>query len=213
MQKFTILALCMILVSSCTAPSDTNKPSNWMTGSTSYKQDIDSFSEKIKNSEEFNSCMKQHATMCVQSVGMEMAQKAKDANFCKELTGKDQQLSCEFAIAMMSAQEENNDKACDTLTDDYYAKQCKIQLYKQDATNKKDLSVCDKIDVILQTGSGTSNNGAEKDQCILQYVMNISNSKWADCEKILDETSLAMCRIFIKNRTKEESTVSGSTQQ
>lgn len=213
MQKFTILALCMVLISSCTAPSSTDKPSNEMTGSTSYKQDIDSFSEKIKNSEEFNGCMKQHATMCIQSVGMELAQKSKDANFCKELSGKDQQLSCEFAIAMMSAQEQNNDKACDTLTDDYYTKQCKIQLYKQDATNKKDLNVCNKIDIILQTGSGTNNTGTEKDQCILQYVMNVTDSKWADCEKILDESSLAMCRIFIKNRAKEEAFISGSIQQ
>jgi hypothetical protein len=148
-----------------------------MSGSTSYKQDIENFSEKIKNSEEFNGCMKQHATMCIQSVGMEMAQKAKDVNFCKELSGKDQQLSCEFAIAMITAQEQNNDKVCDTLTDEYYARQCKIQLYKQDATNKKDINVCNKIDVLLQNGSGSRDTGTEKDQCILQYVMSVESSK------------------------------------
>jgi len=121
--------------------------------------------------------MKQHANMCVQSVGMELAQKSKDPNFCQELPGKDQKLSCEFAIAMVNAQEQNSDKACDMLTDEYYANQCKIQLYKQDAANKKDLNICNKIDLVLQTSSGSQTNGAEKDQCILQYIMNVTNSK------------------------------------
>ena len=142
-----------------------------------------------------------------------MAQRSKDINFCKELTGKDQQLSCEFAIAMLSAQDQNNDKACEVLKDDYYLKQCKIQLYKQDATNKKDLNICNKIDVLLQTASGMRDSWTEKDQCILQYVMSVASSKWADCEKILDESSLAMCRIFVKNKAKESTTESGSIQK
>lgn len=205
MQKLFIIAICTLTLVSCTIWNQENKSIDSNTGTISYKADIESFSDKIKNSESFNQCMKEHATMCVQSVGMELAQKSKDPNFCQELPGKDQKLSCEFAIAMVNAQEQNNDKACDVLTDEYYAKQCKIQLYKQDAASKKDLNICNKIDLVLQSWSGVQANGAEKDQCILQYIMNVTNSKWVDCERILDESSLAMCKIYIKNRDKDES--------
>lgn len=49
---------------------------------------------------------------------------------------------------MINAQEKNDEKLCDTLTDKNYVKQCKIQIYRQEAINKKNIVLCDKIDAL-----------------------------------------------------------------
>ncbi|MBC7503515.1 hypothetical protein H7169_00930 [Candidatus Gracilibacteria bacterium] len=207
MKNIVIIASVLLILASCSQgtkdknPQVVNPKINTVSGTT-YTQDIDSTSAKIRETPEFQSCMKQQATMCIQSTGMQIAQKSKDATFCKELSNADQRSSCEFAITMVNAQEKNDIKLCDSLTDMNYKKQCQLQIYRQEAISKNDITICDKISTLMApTGTGTNrDNMMQKDQCILQIVMSSKTSSEKDCEKISDTRSVEMCKTMIKNR-------------
>ena len=47
--------------------------------------------------------------MCIQSTGMQIAQRVKDTTFCKELATPEHK-TCEFAVTMINAQEKNDKK-------------------------------------------------------------------------------------------------------
>jgi hypothetical protein len=173
-----------------------------MSSGMTYIEVLEKTSSKIKGTEEFTNCMKQNTNMCIQSAGMQLAQKAKDPTFCKELLMADQQSNCEFAVTMMSATEKSDEKICDTITDTNYQKQCKIQIYKQQAISKKDITLCDKVDALTKpTGTGiTLDTGMQKDQCIMQYIMSDSSNDTKACENLSNTGSLEMCKTMIKNR-------------
>lgn len=195
MQKLIFGLSILLLITSCSlGPVDTdtkNIAQKNGSGITTYTEDVEKMSGKIRNTEEFQGCMKQQSTMCIQTIGMQIAQKTKDASFCKELTTIEQQSSCEFAITIVNAQEKNDEKLCDILSNPKYLQQCKIQIYRQEAIKKDDVALCDKIDIIMlkatNTGESNSDNGIQKDQCIMQFVMNNKNAKEIDCERIGDE--------------------------
>ena len=204
MKYILILLSSLLFLSACgmSQGSDTSIPRTTDTGAVSYVADLDATSSKIKNTEEFQGCMKQNTNMCIQSAGMQLAQKAKDPAFCKELLTADQQSSCEFAVTMMSATEKSDEKICDTITDINYQKQCKVQIYKQQAISKKDITLCDKVDELTKpTGTGIAlDTGMQKDQCIMQYIMSGTSSDTKDCESLSNTGSLEMCKTMMKNR-------------
>ncbi len=210
MRKLILGISIALLMTSCTLGLSNKKDVNPITKSesstTNYTEDIDKMSGKIRSTEEFQSCMKQQSTMCIQTVGMKIAQKTKDAEFCKELTNPDQQSSCEFAVTMINAQEKTDEKVCDILKNPKYLEQCKIQIYRQTAISKNDITICNQIDVLLlswaKTDEKNQNHGIQKDQCIMQFVMNNMNSKLFDCQWILDESSYQTCQKTIKDRAK-----------
>ncbi len=212
MKKLILSLSMLLLVSSCTMGTIGTNPTNTAvkvesasTASTTYQQDIDSTSQKIKSAPEFESCMKQQSSMCIQSTGMQIAQKSKDASFCKELQNTDQRSSCEFAVTMINAQEKNDITLCNTLTNARYLQQCKMELQKQDAIRKNDITLCDKIDIIMKsTNTGEINMaiGTQKDQCIVQFIMNSPSATEIDCEKILDDSQLLMCKMMIREKIK-----------
>lgn len=177
----------------------------WRTiSNTTFKQDIDNASSKIRNSEEFQDCMKKQANMCIQTTGMQIAQKNKDSAFCKELPNADEQLSCEFAITMINAQEANNEKLCDTLKTPTYLKQCKVHVYKQNAIAKNDISLCEKIATVINTTDTefTSEASMQKDQCILQFISSNASAKESDCKKLSNIASEDMCKTILKSKTQ-----------
>lgn len=208
MKKIALVLIGLSVLASCSVtPSPT--PPKWTEDAvvlpvTTYQQDISNTSDKIKNTEEFQGCMKQQSTMCIQTVGMQIAQKTKDPAFCKELSTPEEKWSCEFAIAMVNAQEKNDIKFCDTLTDANYLRQCKIQTYRQIAMVKKDINLCDKI---KETDSGSGeidsvDTETQRDQCVMQFIMSESDSKISDCNKLTSKSSLDMCKMMIKNRVE-----------
>jgi hypothetical protein len=221
MKKLILSLSVLLLLSSCTAwQSDTNttdtsaKTETSNTNTTTYKQDIEDTSSKIKDSTEFEGCMKQQSSMCIQSAGMQIAQKMKDAKFCQELSNLEQRSSCEFAVVMINAQGKNDITLCDSLTSENYKQQCKMQLYRQDAIAKNDITLCDKIDIIMKsnnTGELNTGMGTQKDQCIMQFIMNNSTATELDCEKILDESSLMMCKMMVKEKAKWSPVLNNST--
>lgn len=187
MQKYIIIAGLLALTSCGLTKNTMNIESP--TGATinnNYTQDLDATSSKIKESDEFQGCMKQNTNMCIQSAGMQLAQKAKDPAFCKELSTTEQQSSCQFAVTMMSATEKSDETICNTISDTNYQKQCKVQIYRQQAISKKDINLCNKIDAESQkVGTGTIvDTSMQKDQCIMQYIMSSPESDSKDCEKI-----------------------------
>lgn len=210
-------------MTSCTLGTVDNNTNNieqkTESGTTTYTEDVEKMSWKIRNTEEFQGCMKQQSSMCIQTVGMQIAQKTKDSSFCKELSTTEQQASCEFAITMVNAQEKNDEKLCDVLSNPKYKQQCKIQIYRQTAILNNDIAICDKIDVIMlkETNTGEINNdkGSQKDQCIMQFAMNNKNAKEIDCERIGDEWTLKTCKTLIKNKNPivSDSTKPTSTQK
>ncbi len=206
MKNILILLSSILLLSSCGMIWSNSDVSNTQTQSAttvSYTADLDATSNKIKDSEEFQGCMKQNTNMCIQSAGMQLAQKAKDPAFCKELLTPDQQSSCEFAVTMMNATEQNDEKICDTITDVNYQQQCKIQIYKQQAISKKDITLCNKVDELTKpTGTGIALDvGMQKDQCVMQYIMSVTGSDEKDCESLSNTGSLEMCKTMITNRS------------
>lgn len=212
MKKLIFIVLGLLILGSCSLTSKTEKTSNTapttaneqiaQASKTTYAEDIENTSDKIKNTDEFKGCMKQQATMCIQSTGMQIAQKMKDTAFCKELSSPEQQESCEFAITMVNAQEKNDDKLCDTLKNAQYIKQCKIQIYRQEAIDKKDITICGKIDALRNwTGAeSTVDTNMQKDQCIMQFIMSSPTSDEKDCTKLTDDASFQMCTTMVKNR-------------
>lgn len=203
MKNILYIILCISILSSCTMWSgwDKKETVTWKKETVSYTEDIKNTSDKIKNTEEFEWCMKQQSNICIQSAGMQIAQKTKDAAFCNELSTPDQKSSCEFTINLVNAMEKKDITICDKITDANYQRECKVQLFKQEATEKKDITICDKIDTLAKSAStgSTIDTFAQKDQCILGYIMNHPSTE-SDCEKILNESSLALCKINIKNK-------------
>lgn len=175
------------------------------TDTSTYEEAIQNTSIKIKTASGFQDCMKQQTTMCIQTTGMQIAQKMKNPEFCKELSNNEQRSSCEFAITMINAQEKNDITLCDGLINEKYKQQCKSQIYKQEAITKNDITLCNKIDTVIplsNSGAMSLQESTQKDQCIMQFIMNNTTAKAIDCERILDESTFMMCKIMIKEKQK-----------
>lgn len=217
MRHFFFVIAIVSLLSSCTFTMTPPPPSQGdptMTPSmpgmasgtmTSYREDISTTSTKITSTPEFESCMKMQTNMCIQSTGMQIAQKSKDASFCKELSSADQRSSCEYAITIINAQDKKDVKVCDTLTDTNYLRQCQVQVYRQDAIDQRDITLCNKITDIYPTGTGTamaSEATMQKDQCVMQYIMTGTGSEIRDCDSLTETGTIDMCKMMIKNKPK-----------
>ncbi len=210
MKNILIFLSTILILTSCgmmsspeaNKPTMDNEKSTSVSGAVNYMTALDATSSKIKNTEEFQGCMKQNTNMCIQSTGMQLAQKSKDPALCRELLTPDQRSNCEFTITMINATEKSDEKICDTITDINYQKQCKVQIYKQEAVSKKDITLCNKVGTLMKpTGTGVAlDTGMQKDQCIMQYIMSWVSTDTKDCENLSNTGSLEMCKTMIKNR-------------
>lgn len=201
-----ILATSLLFVLAACGMSDTDKVPKTsesptpqvMTGAKNYETTLDSTSAKIKWSDEFRSCMDMNVNMCVQNAGMQLAQKNKSAEFCKELTSPDQQESCRFAVTMMNAQEKKDKSLCDALSENY-KRQCMMSMVRSEATEKKDIKICDQIE---QGGSGaiTGMRDTARDDCKMNVLMMDTTSTPKSCDIIDDAGIQNMCTTMLKNR-------------
>jgi hypothetical protein len=142
--------------------------------------------------------MDMNVNMCIQNAGMQLAQKNKSAEFCKELTSADQQESCTFAVTMMNAQEKKDKSLCDVLSDNY-KRQCNMSMIRSEATEKKDIKVCEQI---AQNSSGalTGMRDTARDDCKMNVIMMDSTSTAKSCDMIDDVSLQNMCTTMLKNR-------------
>jgi hypothetical protein len=152
-----------------------------------YADTLDSTSEKIKKSEEFNQCMNMNVNMCINMAGTQIAQKTQSLEFCDELGNNDQIESCKFGILINKSQSDKDIKLCDKLSATY-ANRCKSEFYKGEAIRMKDVKLCGKIGI--NSGSGNMDldiNSRDIDQCIMSVIMSDGSKKAEDCDIIKDE--------------------------
>lgn len=80
-----------------------------------YETTLSEASEKIKNTAEFDECMRPQAEMCISQVGNTLAQAKNDINFCGELpTGEKE--NCEYIITLLSAKKSTDISICNVLS-------------------------------------------------------------------------------------------------
>lgn len=127
--------------------------------------------------------------MCINSVGAQLAQKAKSVTICDELPGLEQQNGCRFAVVMSEAQEQNNPNLCDTLSDEY-RNTCKNEAYRTQAIMSKDIILCDRLQEDSASGTVSWN---KKDQCILSVLLLDESTRPESCERINDPSLREMC--------------------
>ena len=202
-MKKILIALAMVtLLASCTsrdntpspvAPTDT--PQTTETKASTYEKDLKEASGKIKSSEEFKSCMDMNVPMCIQTAGMQLAQKERSTEFCEELSTPAQKESCVFAITMINAQEKNDASLCNTLTGNY-AEQCNMNIIKNQAVTTKDPKVCEAI--ALPTDEAIGNTS--RDECMLNAINSNMESTKESCSIITNEQIQNMCETMIGSR-------------
>jgi 23S rRNA U2552 (ribose-2'-O)-methylase RlmE/FtsJ len=134
---------------------------------------------------------------------MQVAQKTRSTEFCKELKNSDQKESCTFAIVMLDVQEKGTIELCDSLSDTF-KKTCINQGYRALALAKKDPTLCKKIPEPQKAGTGSSAPTAgmynEQAQCIMNVIMSDPNAKATDCSKIQDASLKTMCETALEQR-------------
>ncbi len=193
MKKLILLPL-VLLISSCTLGSwDTNMTSTDSTSGSKYEIELKQASSKIKDSEEFKSCMDMNVPMCVQSAWMQLAQKEKSTEFCKELTTPDQQAACVFTITVVNAEEKWDKAACGVLTGDYLT-QCEKSIIKSQAIKMKKPELCKDI-TTRQEGIDNS-----QDECMLSAIISNTEANPNTCTQIADESIRKMCTDMVTSR-------------
>lgn len=206
MKNILLCLFCVSVLASCTISSKTPEvTSSWTPVNAQYKADLDTASNKIKDTQDFADCMAPSVNMCINSVGMQLAQKAKSTEFCKELSSPEQQEGCRFTVIMSLASENNDPTACNSLSWTYII-QCTEAIYRSQAFVAKDIRLCEKLEVRtdkdINPGDITMLDGthSKKDDCIFNILISDQNSTIKDCEKIQEQSSRDMCISQIKNR-------------
>jgi hypothetical protein len=204
MIKILSIASLLLILTSCgntdiaKQPTTDTPTTQATTTIKNYETTLETASSKIKASDEFRSCMDMNVNMCIQNAGMQLAQKNKSAEFCKELTSPDQQESCTFAVTMMNAQEKKDASLCDTLSDSY-KRQCRMSMVRSEATEKKDIKICDQLE---QSSSGTVTGMRDtvRDDCKMNVIMMDTTATAKSCNTIDDDQLQKMCTTMLSNR-------------
>lgn len=223
MKKVVLLSLLLILASCSKSTEQTSVVMNTNTtlpttsanvSQEKYSDTIEKVSTKIKDTNEWNSCMNTSVNMCVQSTAMQIAQKNRSTDFCNELANDDQKESCKFAITMTDAQEKWDATLCESLAENFKT-QCSNQVYRMQAIAKKDVEICENIpEQKVSSGSQIIPTGFnERGQCIMNIIMSDVDSKESDCKKIGDKSLESMCATTIKDRKNNPVLVPPTTQK
>lgn len=209
-KLFVIIGLIFILSACSLGQKDTTKQDNIETTNTSsegpttvrestYEQDLKEASSKIKDSEEFKSCMDMNVPMCIQNAGMQLAQKNQSTEFCNELSTPEQKESCIFAVTIVKLQESNDIKLCDPLTG-IYKEQCIKTSTRSEAVSKNDIKICSKL--AQNTGSGELIliEDSSVDECIMNVIISNAATTIESCNSIQSTQVKEMCTMTMRSR-------------
>jgi Prokaryotic membrane lipoprotein lipid attachment site len=201
MKKILLILGLMLMLSACTQKAPVETDAMMASGPTNgtYEKDLREVSGKIKGSEEFKNCMDMNVPMCIQTAGMQLAQKERSTEVCNELPNADQRSSCIYAITIISAQEKNDVTLCNTLTGDYAA-QCTINVIKSDAIAKKDPKVCEAIPATTEQNPGST----PRDECMLNAIVSNEASTAEACSAVQSKQVQEMCKAMISSRPKAQ---------
>lgn len=218
MRSF-LLILCMTsLLASCTlgktstvTPSQNvpATPSGQGAPAVSYTEDLKNASSKIKNTAEFENCMKPSVNMCLNQVGNELARTQKSPAICDELIDQSSKDSCKFGVIMMQATESKDIKTCDSLGTTY-KHECRLALLRSQAVDKKSLKSCDDLSLEFASASGgidTNMQTMQIDQCKLNVLQSSPEFTAEDCATITDKSMFSMCESIVKNRPQMNNSI------
>jgi len=83
---FLLLLSSVFLVSCGRSPSEKlPEPTENQTKDASFVQTLDKASSKIKNTPEFEACMKPSVNMCINQIGNQLARAKNSPEFCDEI--------------------------------------------------------------------------------------------------------------------------------
>lgn len=162
-----------------------------------YEQDLKKVSSKIKESEEFKSCMDMNVPMCIQNAGMQLAQSSKSVEFCNELSTQEQKESCVFAVTIIKLQETKDKNLCEDLSG-VYKNECTKLVIQTEAVEKNDSTLCKKLS--QETWSNERGGDDPVDYCIMSVVASSQNPKNKECDEITSNEIKEMCIMTVKNR-------------
>lgn len=200
MRILTFFILSSIVLSGCTmGKSSSPTTDGTQTPTTSYTETIATASSKIKNTPEFEQCMKPNVDMCINMVGNQLAQAQKSTDFCEELTQAESKESCKYGVIMAQTLDQNNVALCDTLND-VYKRECRIAYLANDATNSGDVAKCDALKNEIVVVSGESPVPFDRtEQCKADIIMRKTDAKASDCQ-ILSSPMKEMCVNMVESR-------------
>jgi hypothetical protein len=224
MNKLIIILSVVFLASACsfgsadTPVTMTQEETTTTTENTpnmresTYQKDLNQASPKIKDSEEFKSCMDMNVPMCIQNAGMQLAQKNQSTEFCKELQNQDQQDACVFAITVMKLQQSNDITLCDTLSDTY-KEQCTKTAIRTEALQKNDIKICSGLAKKNESADGASGStvimveDGSVDECVMNVIMSAGVPNPKSCDAIKSVQMKEMCSITLRDRVEMQKTI------
>jgi hypothetical protein len=180
-------------------PTDTTTttPTNAPAGDQkSFANVLQEASSKIKDTQEFEDCMRPSVNMCLNQVGNELARKNKSVEFCNEMSEPTMQDACKFGVVMSSVTEWGDIKVCDTLSPTY-KESCRSTMIMQSASASGDITKCDAL------STSEDQNLNKKDQCYMMVISRDPKATAQSCEKITVQQEKTMCEMFMKNRSKD----------
>lgn len=192
-----LLILASVALTSCGNSSQQNTLQNQTPPETqgvakTYEEDIKTVSSKIKDSDEFKTCMNMQVPQCIKSAGMEIARTAKSSEFCQELPDEASRESCIFAVTLINAEEKGDTSLCQNLGNTY-KQQCIDSITRSQAVTKKDITLCNA----LATASGETD---QKDMCIMQVITTNSESTKDACDALTGDMYKKTCEATMASR-------------
>lgn len=171
----------------------------------SYTAVIETASSKIKNTPEFEQCMKPNVEMCINMVGNQLAQSQKSVEFCDELTQPEWKEACKYGLIITQSVEQKNITLCDTLSDTY-KRECRISYISQEASASWDITKCDALKAEMETSSGENAFPFDRtEQCKADIIMRKADAKKSDCAA-LNSPMKDMCENMVESRANMPST-------
>ncbi len=200
---FLIFSLSFVLVScgSKTSPVQTQDVS-MNTQGVSYNETLEQTSSKIKNTQEFEDCMRPSVNMCVNQVWNQLARAQKSTVFCDEMASWEWRDGCKFGVIMSQVSASKDIKQCDILSDTY-KKECRISTLLEAAVSANDVKKCDLIESEMSSKSGGNDwQGDRAEQCRADLIMRKQDAKFTDCDILKNGTTKDMCKAIVQNRTE-----------
>lgn len=212
MRIFLLILSVSLVLTSCSSKS--SSPTQWekTVVKWNYNDVLENTSTKIKNTPEFEECMRPSVNMCVNQVGNQLARSQKSIDFCDEMmqwSGRD---GCKFGVIMSQVAESKDIKQCDTLADTY-KKECRISILLAQAVSANDLKKCDLIDAETAESGSTDRSNSRADQCRADLIMRKQWAKPADCDILKNGVSKDMCKAIVENRNEWAKATTRSTVQ
>lgn len=177
-----------------------------VTSSSGYVEELATASPKIKETKEFESCIKPSINMCLSQVANQLAREQKSITFCDELSDVSSQEACKYGVINIQAMEARDIQICNSLSENY-KRECRISILQAKASDVENIGKCDAIkwEYIL-TGSGVQDTrwSDRVDQCKLNILIKNNSLKEKECEVLKGISTKEMCQSLAKIQTKIE---------